>query len=596
MLDTRLTPLERNGWQVLCMLRSAENISPLANRGQLRRYFASTPLGQRAGSEGLFTPSRSHCINDRLQDSTGIRERTRIMWILSHCLLRDFLVPQSSPSPSPSRPPVIVWFRDDQRLADNPALEHAVATGHPVVCVYVHDPEPLNIRQPGAAARWWLRESLHALDIALTALGGKLTVLRGPERRVIEDFAVEIGANKVFWNRRYSAMQRETDTAIKSALKERGISVLTFNGHLLREPWTVATRDGRPFQIFSAYWRAARKEYAPEVPRPMPQRVEFYPVPENVTARVKDLSALALQPCAPDWAGGLRETWQCGEQAGQHQLDLFLASALARYSSERDIPAMHVTSRLSPYLRFGNLSVRQVWHAVLLATRTSHCTGNPRTASIADASVGKFLDELGWREFSYYLLYHFAPLHQVNFKRQFDAMPWRADARELRAWQRGETGYPLVDAGMRELWRTGWMHNRVRMVAASFLVKHLLIDWREGEAWFWDTLVDADEASNPANWQWVAGSGADAAPYFRIFNPVLQGQNFDPQGDYVRHWIPELAGLPGSSIHAPWHAQPAQLASASVRLGHDYPLPVVSHQEARERALKAVEGLREHAR
>jgi deoxyribodipyrimidine photo-lyase len=209
---------------------------------------------------------------------------------------------------------------------------------------------------------------------------------------------------------------------------------------------------------------------------------------------------------------------------------------------------------------------------------------------MVDASLDKFLDELGWREFSYYLLYHFAQLHQVNFRRQFDAMPWRADPEALRAWQRGETGYPLVDAGMRELWHTGFMHNRVRMVVASFLVKHLLIDWREGEAWFWDTLVDADEASNPASWQWVAGSGADAAPYFRIFNPVLQGQKFDPQGDYVRRWVPDLARLPGASIHAPWLVQPAQLAAVSVRLGRDYPLPVVSHQHARMRALAAMKG------
>ena len=250
---------------------------------------------------------------------------------------------------------------------------------------------------------------------------------------------------------------------------------------------------------------------------------------------------------------------------------------------------MHATSRLSPYLRFGNLSVRQVWYAALSAARASPAA-NPRAAPMVDASLDKFLDELGWREFSYYLLYHFAQLHQVNFRRQFDAMPWRADPEALRAWQRGETGYPLVDAGMRELWHTGFMHNRVRMVVASFLVKHLLIDWREGEAWFWDTLVDADEASNPASWQWVAGSGADAAPYFRIFNPVLQGQKFDPQGDYVRRWVPDLARLPGASIHAPWLVQPAQLAAVSVRLGRDYPLPVVSHQHARMRARAAMKG------
>ncbi|SMG00756.1 cryptochrome/photolyase family protein [Burkholderia singularis] len=492
------------------------------------------------------------------------------------------------PAASPHRPlpPVVVWFRDDLRVADNPALAHAAASGHPVVCVYVYDPQPRNIRPPGAAARWWLHESLRELDVSLAAMGGQLTVLRGPEQQTIEAFAVKIGAIKVCWNRRYSAAQRETDAAIKSALKERGMAVLTFNGHLLREPWTVATQDARPYQVFSAYWRAARHDYRAEEPLPAPRHIDFFPVPEDVSAQVKDLSALALQPCAPDWAGGLRATWQCGEQAAQRQLESFLARALAGYASGRDNPAMTATSRLSPYLRFGNLSVRQVWHAARSAAR-------PRSSSsAADASVGKFLDELGWREFSYYLLYHFAPLHQVNFKRQFDAMPWCTDAGELRAWQRGETGYPLVDAGMRELWHTGWMHNRVRMVVASFLVKHLLIDWRDGEAWFWDTLVDADEASNPANWQWVAGSGADAAPYFRIFNPVLQGQKFDPDGNYVRRWVPELSRLPGESIHAPWLAQSAQLTAASVRLGHDYPQPIVAHQYARERALAALDNMR----
>ena len=506
-----------------------------------------------------------------------------------------YFMPPSSPSRS--RPPVIVWFRDDQRLGDNPALKHAVATGHPVVCVYVHDPEPRETRLPGAALRWWLHQSLRELNAALAAMGGELTVLRGPERQVVQEFATGIGAIEVCWNRRYSAAQRETDAAIKSTLKQCGITVSTFNGHLLREPWTVTTRDAQPFQVFSAYWRAARREYAPEPPRPAPRRIDFFPVRESATAAcVTDLSALALEPSAPDWARGLRETWQCGEEAGHRQLRAFLAGALAGYASGRDIPAMHATSRLSPYLRFGNLSVRQVWHAALLSVaHADHGTGKPRAALVASANLDKFLDELGWREFSYYLLYHFAPLHQVNFRRQFDAMPWRADPELLRAWQRGETGYPLIDAGMRELWHTGWMHNRVRMVAASFLVKHLLIDWREGEAWFWDTLVDADEASNPASWQWVAGSGADAAPYFRIFNPVLQGQKFDPQGDYVRRWVPELARLPSASIHAPWLAQPAQLTAASVRLGHDYPLPVVSHQHARTRALEAVEGLRARA-
>ncbi|WP_019936596.1 deoxyribodipyrimidine photo-lyase [Bordetella sp. FB-8] len=498
-----------------------------------------------------------------------------------------------SPSSQRSCAPVVVWFRDDQRLTDHPALEHAVATGLPVVCVYVHDPQPRGTRLPGAAVRWWLHESLRELDAVLTAMGGELVLLRGSEREVIEAFATNIGAAAVCWNRRYSPAQRETDAAIKSALKARGIAVSTFNGHLLREPWTVMTREEQPFQVFGAYWRAARREYAPAPPRPAPERIDFFAVPQGAASSMTDLPSLALQPRAPDWAGGLRETWQCGEAAGLRQLQAFLADTLAGYADKRDIPALRATSRLSPYLRFGNLSVRQVWYAALSAASAGG--GKLDAGAIAGADLDKFLDEIGWREFSYYLLYHFAALHQVNFRRQFDAMPWRDDPQALGAWQRGHTGYPLVDAGMRELWHTGWMHNRVRMVAASFLVKHLLIDWRVGEAWFWDTLVDADEASNPASWQWVAGSGADAAPYFRIFNPVLQSQKFDPRGDYLRRWVPEIARLPDASIHAPWLAQPAQLAAASMQPGRDYPLPVVSHRDARARALAAMEGLRGHA-
>ncbi|WP_239025376.1 cryptochrome/photolyase family protein [Candidatus Vallotia cooleyia] len=489
-----------------------------------------------------------------------------------------------------------MWFRDDQRLTDNPALEYAITTGHPIVCIYIHDLEPQNIRPSGLAVRWWLHQSLNALHVALAALGGELTVLHGSELQTIAAFATEIGAIKVCWNRRYSVSQRATDAEIEMILSAHNIATFTFNGHLLREPWDVTTQDGPPFRIFSAYWRAARHKYSPPTPRPKPQRIDFFPVSENIAviARSKNLSQSVLQPFRPKWAGGLNETWQCGEQAGWIQLDDFLANTLTYYGRRRDIPAMQSTSRLSPYLRFGNLSVRQVWHAILSRMHDARlCYGNEQISPTASGSVDKFLNELGWREFAYYLLYHYAPLHQVNLKRQFDAMPWRADSGDLCAWQQGCTGYPIIDAGMRELWHTGWMHNRVRMVTASFLVKHLLIDWREGEAWFWDTLVDADEASNPANWQWVAGSGADAVPYFRIFNPILQGKKFDPQGSYVRRWVPELMPLPSECIHTPWLAQPKQLANTTLILeNQEYPLPLVSHPYARERALKAIEYIR----
>lgn len=481
--------------------------------------------------------------------------------------------------PLPNRP-IVVWLRDDHRLADNPALAHAASSGHPVVCVYVYDPEPLQGRPLGAAARWWLHESLRELD---RSLGGGLLLLRGAEQEAILKLATAIDPIAVYWNRRYSLAQRQTDTSIKTALEARAVSVSTFNGHLLREPWEVSTRDGKPFQMFSAYWRAAREDIAPELPRPSPGALRFFCLPESARTHAVTLAALKLQPDTPDWAAGLRETWQCGESGAQERLRQFVSEELDGYATNRDVMARDATSKLSPYLRFGNLSVRQVWHAALEASQTQ---------PISSEHLRKFQGELGWREFSYHLLYHLPPMHQMNFRRQFDAMPWRTDRQALRAWQCGRTGYPLVDAGMRQLWHTGWMHNRARMVTASFLVKHLLIDWREGESWFWDTLVDADEANNPAGWQWVAGSGADAAPYFRIFNPVLQGEKFDSQGEYVRCWLPELRRLPAASIHAPWQAAPDRLAAASVRLGGTYPLPVVAHQQARMRALEAFETLR----
>nr|WP_260429055.1 MULTISPECIES: deoxyribodipyrimidine photo-lyase [unclassified Burkholderia] len=333
--------------------------------------------------------------------------------------------------PHQSRP-VVVWFRDDQRLGDNPALTHAVGTGHPVVCVYVHDPAPKSGRAMGGAQRWWLHESLSKLDDALSALGGSLIVLRGNAQEAITNFALAIQAARVVWNRRYSKAHTDIDASIKKSLSERGIVVSTFNGHLLREPWTVTTREGLPFQVFSAYWRAAcRDEACPPAPLAAPSQIAFFPVPERVTPHVSSLRELALQATAPDWAGGLRLTWRCGEQAARQRLDAFLEEALRDYADMRDFPAAHATSRLSPYLRFGNISVRQVWYAAQLTANTKYGTRTPLT---------KFLSEIGWREFSYHLLYHFPPLHQVNFRRQFDSMPWRDDPQALRKWQTGHTG------------------------------------------------------------------------------------------------------------------------------------------------------------
>jgi deoxyribodipyrimidine photo-lyase len=489
-------------------------------------------------------------------------------------------------STATTSPPAIVWFRDDQRLADNPAFHAAAMSGRPLICIYIHDESGDGPRPLGGAARWWLHGSLAALDHALAEHGGKLFVFRGPAVERVVAFVAAAKADAVYWNRRYHERSRLIDGHVKAALKERNITAESFNGHLLHEPWTVLTRAGAPFRAFTAYWRAACQHAAPEMPLAIPATLKFHPLPESLTAEAVELGDLELEPRAPDWAQGLRAAWQPGELAGRARLHDFLQTGLRFYASHRDNPDMPATSRLSPYLRFGNLSARQVWHAASAALVSG-------TSPAHQHDIDKFLAELGWREFCYHLLYHLPDLARCNVRAEFDAMPWRADQAALRAWQRGATGYPIVDAGMRQLWATGWMHNRVRMLTASFLTKHLLIDWREGEAWFWDTLVDADPANNAANWQWVAGSGADAAPYFRIFNPTLQAEKFDPDGDYVKSFVPELVRLPAPLVHSPWKATQDQCAAAGLRLGETYPRPIVDHDEARRRALSTWKELRE---
>lgn len=479
----------------------------------------------------------------------------------------------SSPSPA------IVWFRDDLRVADNPALHHAAASGRPLICVYVLDEQSDGLRPLGGAARWWLHGALEALDASLSSLGGRLAILQGSAAQEIETLVAQTGAGAVYWNRRYGAAERALDSGLKKNLEARGITVRSSNGQLLTEPWTVLNGAGQPFRVFTAYWRACSRQDEPAVPLSAPATLTFHPWPGQM--RTVSLASLRLEPHTPDWAGGLRRAWRRGEAAAHERLDDFLEDGLAGYANHRDLPHVAGTSRLSPYLRFGHLSPRQIWHAAKAAMRAG-------TTRASQTDLDKLLAELGWREFSYHQLYYFPDLARRNFQARFDAMPWRTDPAALRAWQQGRTGYPLVDAGMRELWTTGWMHNRVRMVCASFLAKHLLLDWRDGEAWFWDTLVDADPASNPSSWQWVAGSGVDAAPYFRIFNPVLQAEKFDPQAVYVKRWVPELDGLPTSVVHHPWEASPAQREAAGLTLGQTYPAPIVAHQAARERALDAL--------
>jgi deoxyribodipyrimidine photo-lyase len=474
--------------------------------------------------------------------------------------------------------PCIVWFRDDFRLSDHPALHAASKTGRPVICLYVFDEQSAALRAPnarplGGAARWWLAWSLRALQESLASAGSSLVLRRGPGAKVIAELARETETGVVFWNEIAQAPFQAVADQVGAALEAIGVSWQSFPGDLLAAPARIRSKDGRGLRVFTPFWRRVRALGDPPEPLPAPKTLR-----PGASLASDTIDNWRLEPSHPDWAFGLRDRWTPGEKSGQQRLEEFLENGVAGYSTDRDRPDRDATSRLSPHLRFGEVSPRQVWH-------TARFAAAERPALSGD--IDKFLSEVGWREFCRHLLFDVPGLAMRNLQPAFNAFPWRHDDKALQAWQRGQTGYPIVDAGMRELWRTGVMHNRVRMVVASFLVKHLLIDWREGEKWFWDTLVDADPGSNPANWQWVAGSGADAAPYFRVFNPILQGEKFDPDGAYVRRWVPELARLPAGLIHQPWRATPLELASAGVALGKTYPEPIIDHSRGRERALKA---------
>lgn len=478
--------------------------------------------------------------------------------------------------------PVIVWFRQDLRLSDNPALTAAAAAGRLVIPLYILDRESAGSRAPGGASRWWLHHSLEALSRSLAERGLRLVLRRGPAGPVLERLIAETRARSVYWSRGYEPWAIRRDGAIRAALQAAGVAVESFSAALLFEPWEIATKGGAPYRVFTPFWRACLAADGPGPPLPVPAFSESSKAAGPVAG--DPLDSWGLQPVAPDWAGGLRAAWQPGEAAAQRLLRDFLENGLHGYAANRDRPDLVSTSRLSPHLHFGEIGPRQVWHAVYRLSAVGD--------GEADAGPRKFLAELGWREFSYHLLYHFPDLPEAPLQLRFADFPWEESPEALRAWQRGRTGYPFVDAGMRQLWQTGWMHNRLRMVTASFLVKHLLVPWQAGAAWFLDTLVDADLANNSAGWQWVAGCGADAAPYFRIFNPVAQGEKFDPQGEYVRRYVPELAGLPDRWIHRPWEAPPEALRAAGVRLGETYPQPIVDHATARRAALAAYEAVK----
>jgi deoxyribodipyrimidine photo-lyase len=424
----------------------------------------------------------------------------------------------------------LVWFRDDLRVRDNPALHAAVLRGDPIVCLYVLDDESPGIRPLGAASRWWLHGSLTALDGELRELGLRLTLRRGPAETVVREVVDRSGATAVFWNRRYGEAERAVDAALKSSLRDDGLTVESFQGSVLFEPWTVLTGQGGYYKVFTPFWRSVTSGPPPRHPVAAPTSDAGL---HHRRVDSDDLDDWQLLPTRPDWASGLRERWEPGSAGAHRRLGSFLRSGVGAYVDEQDLPAEDATSGLSPHLRFGEISPFEVWHAV--EQHRARVRGEAGGASA-------FLRQLVWREFAYHLLFHLPSITSENMRPEFDRFPWATpDAAELERWQQGRTGIPLVDAGMRELWQTGVMHNRVRMVVASFLVKNLRVDWRVGEAWFWDTLVDADPASNALNWQWVAGSGPDAAPYFRVFNPELQAAKFDENGAYVQRYVPEVA-------------------------------------------------------
>ncbi len=468
----------------------------------------------------------------------------------------------------------IVWFGLDLRLADQPALQAALAHGGPVLPVFIWSPEEEAPWSPGAASRWWLHHSLAALERQLRARGSRLIVRRGPALLVLTELLRESGARAVFWNRRYEPAVRKRDALLEQALHQCGCRVGCFDAALLHDPERIRTRTGEPYRVFTAFWRRCIVELAPAAPRPAPERLA---APQR-WPRSLPLEALELLP-QHGWADGFGALWQPGETGAQERLQQFLRDGFELYARRRDRPDCAGTSRLSPHLHFGEISPAQIWHAVV-----RHAARRGRTGAHWRGSA--FLREMVWREFAHHLLYHYPHSSEAPLRPEFADFGWRSDPELLRAWQRGRTGYPIVDAGMRELWASGWMHNRVRMIVASFLVKDLLIHWQEGARWFWDTLVDADLANNTLGWQWSAGCGADAAPYFRIFNPALQGMKFDPQGGYVRRWCPELAALPDRWIHQPERAPKTVLEAAGLQPGVSYPRPIVNHLVARAVALE----------
>ena len=462
----------------------------------------------------------------------------------------------------------IHWFRQDLRITDNPSLETA-AEFDAVLPIYILDDENSQEFKMGSASRWWLHNSLQSLN---ESLDGKLSIYSQNPEIVIQELLKKYEVKAVFWNRCYEPWRIDRDIDIKAYLDDKNIENKSFNSHLLWEPWEISKDDGTPYRVFTPYYKKGCLNA--EEPRLPSKNLKIDTIFYDQDC--EQIDTLDLLPRI-NWYSQIQEAWKPGEEGAQKRLDQFLEEGLLDYKERRNFPFKETVSRLSPHLHFGEISPNEVWYQA--KTKES--------VSGIQKSLEHFLSELGWREFSYYLLYHFPSLPKQNFQAKFNKFPWIKNESFLESWQKGETGYPIVDAGMRELWQTGYMHNRLRMVVGSFLVKNLLIDWREGEDWFWDCLVDADLASNSAGWQWVAGSGADAAPYFRIFNPVTQGLKFDPEGEYTKKYVPELKLLPNKFLFSPWEAPKEILEKAGIELGKDYPEPIVDLKYSRELALEA---------
>jgi deoxyribodipyrimidine photo-lyase len=463
----------------------------------------------------------------------------------------------------------LFWFRQDLRLSDNPGLFAAAQNGH-VMPIYIFDEKQGDAFKLGSASKWWLHHSLCSLD---QSLNNNLNIFVGNAEDILLKLSHEKNIKAVYWNRCYEPWRIKEDTRVKAFLRDKGVEATSFNGSLLWEPWEILKADHTPYKVFTPYYRnGCLQATSPRIPLTKPECLSLVKDTDN---RQNTLALNLMR--GKEWHQKMEPHWKIGEEAAQEKLFSFLDQGLHGYKEKRNYPNKPNISKLSPHLHFGEISPNQAWQAAQIYGRVKN----------VDSDVDCFLSQLGWREFSHYLLYHFPELPRTNFHRKFDQFPWEENPHHLQCWQKGQTGYPIVDAGMRELWQTGFMHNRVRMIVASFLIKNLLIHWHHGEDWFWDCLVDADLANNSASWQWVAGSGADAAPYFRIFNPVAQGEKFDTEGTYTRHFVPELSQLPNQFLFKPWEAPDHVLNTCGIALGQTYPKPIINLKLSREQALQA---------